>query len=106
MEGSSIDVATIIIGAEGAFISLLIGIVGYFHVVNTKNQNNRMNKHENDMDSMFRLFREQQEQIKLLAQKLESTISLIEQNQKNDSERLQFMQDVILGSKKLKTARA
>lgn len=106
MEGSTIDVATIIIGAEGAFISLLIGIVGYFQVVNTKNQNDRMNKHEGDMNSMFKLFREQQKQIELLAQKLEHTINLIEQNQKNDSERLQFMQDVILGSKKLKTAKA
>lgn len=105
MEGSSIDLATIIIGAEGAFISLLIGIVGYFHVVNTKNQNNRMNKHESDMSTMFRLFQEQQEQIKLLAQKLEHTISLIEKNQENDSERLQFMQDVILG-KKLRAAKA
>lgn len=105
MEGSTIDVATIIIGAEGAFISLLIGIVGYFHVVNTKNQNNRMNNHENDMKTMFRLFQDQQEQIKLLAQKLEHTIKLIEDNQKNDSERLQFMQQLIVGGK-LKVARA
>lgn len=106
MDGSTIDLATIIIGAEGAFISLLITIVGYFHVVNAKNQNIRMNKHENDMNSMFGLFREQQEQIKLLAQKLEHTIGLIEQNQKNDSERLKFMQDVILGSKKLRPSKS
>jgi len=96
MEGSTIDVATIIIGAEGAFISLLIGIVGYFHVVNTKNQNNRMNKHERDMSEMSKFIMAQQEQIKLLAQKIEDTINLVDNNQKNDQERMKFMQDLIL----------
>lgn len=96
MEGSTIDVATIIIGAEGAFISLLIGIVGYFYVVNTKNQNNRMNKHERDMSEMSKFIMAQQEQIKLLAQKIEDTINLVDNNQKNDQERMKFMQDLIL----------
>ena len=55
-----------------------------------------MNKHERDMSEMSKFIMAQQEQIKLLAQKIEDTINLVDNNQKNDQERMKFMQDLIL----------
>lgn len=102
----TMDTAMMIIYAEGSIMVIMLGVIGYFIIATAKLANNRMDNQDNRMDKMTEFMKIQQDQITALANKMETTIQLINKNQQNDHERMQFMQDLILGKGKLKPARA
>jgi peptidoglycan hydrolase CwlO-like protein len=94
--GMSLDTAFLIISAEGALITMLMGALAFLYIADKRSTNRRLDKQDDNISALAKFMREQQKQITDLNNKINNTIEMIGKNQENDSKRMEFMQSIIL----------
>lgn len=90
------DTAILIIQAEGALITLLMGALAFLYIADKRNNNRRMDKQDEAISQLVKFMQQQQKQITDISNKINNTIDLISQNQDNDAKRMEFMEKVVL----------
>lgn len=92
----SLDTAFLIISAEGALITLLMGALGFLYIADKRNTIKRIDKQDENINALAKFMREQQKQITEIANKMNKTVELIGVNQENDREQMGFLKDLVL----------
>lgn len=92
----SLDTAFLIISAEGALITLLMGALGFLYIADKRNTNRRLDKQDDNINSLAKFMRDQQRQIVEINNKINKTIELIGVNQENDRLQSEFLKDLVL----------
>lgn len=96
MEKELTDTAILIIQAEGALITMLMGALAFLYIADKKNTNRKLDKQDEAISQLVKFMQQQQKQITDLSNKINNTIDLIGKNQENDRERMEFMQKIVL----------
>lgn len=96
-QGMNLDLAFLIISAEGAVITFLMGAFGYLYVADRKNTHRRLDDQDGMIDKFMKVIEDQQKQINTMHNEIKNTVDLIKTNQEHDGKRLEFMQELILG---------